>query len=300
MKRKFIFAVAMLSAATAVGATTVMRWGYRGHEMTGHAAAADLPKEMPEFFRHASAQLEYLNPEPDRWRAPDSLAREMNQAFQYDHYIDLETVPAGALAAQDRWEFWTRAQAAGVRKVADVGFLPYRILEMYQRLEHEFQLWRNEKNEDRRKFIEERIINDAGIMGHYVADAANPHHTTIHHNGWVEGQPNPNGYSTAKGFHSRFETRYVETHITDADVTPRVQQQPERIADVRAVVMQHINASHALLNQLYDLDRTEAFGPDTKGAAHKEFAVQRLVAGADMLRSLWWTAWVKSGEAGSH
>ena len=270
--------------------------------MTGHAAAANLPAEMPEFFREASAQLEYLNPEPDRWRAPDSLSREMNQAFQYDHYIDLENVPPGALNARDRWEFWQKAQAGGVTKVADLGLLPYRIMEMYQRLEHEFQMWRNEKNESRRRFIEARIINDAGILGHYVADGANPHHTSIHHNGWVEGKPNPNGYTTEKGFHSRFESNngFVGRNINNADILPLIRYQPEKVTDVRPAVIAYLLASHDQLEKLYQLDKQEAFGPETKGADHKAFAVARLAAGSNMLRQLWWTAWLKSGEPGAH
>src|SRR3954465_11997115 len=115
MKRSIAVVMIAVAASTTVGATA-FRWGYRGHEITGPAAAANLPKDLPEFFRHASAQLEYLNPEPDRWRAPDSLAREMNQAFSYDHFLDYEAVPAGALDAKDRWEYWARSQAGGAKK----------------------------------------------------------------------------------------------------------------------------------------------------------------------------------------
>jgi hypothetical protein len=73
-----------------------------------------------------------------------------------------------------------------------------------------------------------------------------------------------------------------------------------RIGDVRAGVRAYMLTSHAQLNRVYELDKAEAFGPTTKGAAHKDFAVGRLASGADMLRNLWWTAWVKSGEPGAH
>jgi hypothetical protein len=295
-----VVGVLAIACVSSIAATSMRRWGYKGHELTGHAAAANLPHDMPEFFRKASAQLEYLNPEPDRWRAPDSLAREMNQAFQHDHFLNYEDVPKGALEAKDRFDYWARLQAAGVKDIPEVGFLPFRIMELYQRLEHEFQLWRNEKDEHRREFIEDRIINDAGILGHYVADGANPHHLSIFYNGWLPGYPNPNNYSTTKGFHSRFEARYVETHITNEDVTPLVKQQPERIGDMRAAVIQYLMDTRSHLDELYTLDKAEPFGPDTKGAAHKQFAVARLVAGSDMLRAMWWTAWVKSGESGAH
>jgi hypothetical protein len=42
------------------------------------------------------------------------------------------------------------------------------------------------------------------------------------------------------------------------------------------------------------LEKKEAFGEPTKSAEHKKFAQERLAAGAQMLRDLWWTAWVTS------
>ena len=44
-------------------------WGEAGHKLSGKAAATALPKEMPAFFRKETNRLEYLNPEPDRWRS---------------------------------------------------------------------------------------------------------------------------------------------------------------------------------------------------------------------------------------
>ncbi len=300
MKRYIMGGVAIVAVITSIGAGEIRRWGYDGHEMSGYAAAVNIPKAMPEFFRESVDQMTYLNPEPDRWRAPDSLSREMNEGFSSDHFVDLEALPAGALDARDRWDYWARAQAGGVKRVRDAGFAYYAIMELYQRLEHEFQLWRNEKSESRREFIEMRILNDAGILGHFVADVANPLHTTVHYDRWVEPYPNPNGYTTVRGFHSRFESAYVKANITKADVVARTQRAPTYVADVRAGVKTHIMGSHALVNRLYELDKIEAFGPETKGAAHKEFTTGRLAAGADMLRDLWWTAWVKSGEPGAH
>ena len=101
-----------------------------------------------------------------------------------DHYVDMEMVPAGAFNVASRYDFIVELLKSG-RKPADAGFLPYRMLEMFQRMRVEFRLWRAEKDLRRRLWIEQRIINDAGVLGHYVSDGSNPHHTTIHHNGWV-------------------------------------------------------------------------------------------------------------------
>lgn len=89
-------------------------WGEHGHRISGRAAATDLPVEMPAFFRDAAPQLEYLNPEPDRWR--ERAFEAMNEAFRYDHYIDLEVVPEVAMDAQDRYAYLAALYKAGVKE----------------------------------------------------------------------------------------------------------------------------------------------------------------------------------------
>jgi hypothetical protein len=290
--------VALLYTATGViTAAAARRWGYHGHEIAGRAAATRLPAEMPAFFRTATGQLSYLNPEPDRWRG--ERFRELGEAFRYDHYIDIEIVPDSALVARDRWQYVAMLSRAGINNPPrDAGLLPFHIVELYQRLLVEWQLWRTETNPEKKRWIEQRILNDAGTLGHYVTDAANPHHTSVHHDRWAEGYPNPRGFTTEPGFHGRFESAFVETHIEQNELLPRITQ-PRRLVDARAEILAHIRRSHARLERLYELDRIERFGPDTKNAAHEEFAIERLAAGANMLRDLWWTAWVRSGEPGN-
>jgi hypothetical protein len=67
---------------------------------------------MPRFFRKARNQLVYLSPEPDRWRSRE--LKEMDDAWEFDHYIDLENVPSGALNAPDRFEFLQALFEAGI------------------------------------------------------------------------------------------------------------------------------------------------------------------------------------------
>jgi hypothetical protein len=283
-------ACALLVATTAGSA--VARWGFHGHRIAGRAAATALPAEMPAFFRGAADQLAYLNPEPDRWRGDGY--RELNEAKRYDHYVDFEIIPQAALDATDRFRYLAALQAAGMEHPArEAGLLPWRIIEMYQGLVVQWRLWQDQQDATIRGFIEQRIINDAGIMGHYVMDGANPHHTSVHHDGWQADFPNPRGFTTERGFHSRFESRFVEANVRLEDLQPRVTAQPRRIGDVRMEVMSYLLRSHALLERLYELDQQEAFGPATRGPAHKEFAVERLVASANMLRDLWYSAGVE-------
>jgi hypothetical protein len=295
-RRPALVAVALAAAASSamLGARTV-RWGFYGHEIAGRAAATRLPAPLPAFFRAATEQLAYLNQEPDRWRGERD--RELGEAYRYDHYIDIEIIPPAALEARDRWEYLAALAKAGIANPPrDAGLLPFHIVELYQRLLVEWRLWRNERDEAKRRWIEQRIINDAGTLGHYVTDGANPHHTSVHHDRWAEGYPNPRGFTTVPGFHARFETAFVESHVRTAELLPHITARPRSLDDVRSEVLAFLMRSHDRLIRLYEMDLTEPFGPNTRGAAHEEFAVERLVAGANMLRDLWWTAWVRSGE----
>ncbi len=291
-----ILVLAALSASGRDARAPHPPWGFTGHEMAARAAVAALPDQVPSFFREAGPQLAYLNPEPDRWRNPD--AREMDQAFAYDHYIDLENLPERALEAPDRFAFLRILYDAGLEQPErDAGFLPYRIVELYQRLVSGWGRWRSEDDPVRRAWIEERIVNDAGVLGHYVTDGSQPHHTTIHFNGWNANTPNPQGYTRDNGFHARFERYFVEAHVTPDDVQRYMRQgSPHSVAGAaREAVIAYIRATHEHVETLYRIDRDEGFESDRPApSSAREFAAQRLAAGADMLAVLWVSAWIES------
>lgn len=297
-------AVLTVSVATTVEAH---RWGEDGHLMAGRAAAELLPDDLPAFFIEAAPQLSWLDPEPDRWRSREMPT--MDGGFSYDHYIDLENMPADAWQATDRWAFLRtlynhNVQATGElgRPERDVGLLPYRIEELYQRLLTGFRRWRESEGEERR-WIEERIVNDAGVLGHYVTDAAQPHHTTVHYNGWnassLADEPNPEGFTEERGFHGRFESGFVRAHIGYDAVRAAAARRPVRslggLRSVRDAIRNHIVESHDEVRTLYRLEKEHPFDPD--GAApdtHTTFTAERLGSGAAMLRDLWVTAWRES------
>ena len=272
--------------------TPAAPWGADGHEMAARAAHAALPDRMPDFFRDAGERLAYLNPEPDRWRIREM--RAMDQAWSYDHYIDLERVPEGAFDAADRFVFLRALYDAGIeRPEADVGLLPYRIVELYQRIVREWRLWSAEEDPERRAWIEQRIIDDAGILGHYVTDASQPHHSTIHFNGWDSDTPNPEGYTEDRGFHARFESAFVSAHVTQADVSRRVPAaRPLASDDTKALVISYIEGTHGEVERLYRIDRDHGFRPGQAAEDEaRDFAAERLAAGATMLASMWLSAW---------
>lgn len=278
-----------------VGATR--SWGEYGHRIAAEAAAARLPGEMPEFFRAHRSELVYLSAEPDRWR--EGHLPQMNEGFRYGHYINLERVPFGERRSWDRWSFSEALHSAGIGSPQRVGFLPFRILELYQRLESGFSRWRSESDRERRGWIERRIISDAGILGHYVTDASNPHHTTIHFNGWDEAsEPNPGGFTTDRDFHARFEARFVSSHLHLRDIVRVLPAEPVEISDVHEAVWDLIDDSNSQVRRLYELERDVGFDPESPPSTDAlQFAVDRLSLGAQLLSQLWWTAWERSGRS---
>lgn len=298
--RRSIRCTVIATVIGAMAAVPLFAWGERGHYLTAQAAAAKLPAAMPAFFRAAAAQLAYLNPDPDRWRNRAEYAMDpaLDQASSPDHFIDMEMVPAdrlaAALAAPNRYAYADTLHAAGV-DAAKMGFLPFRILELTQRLREEFRLWRAAPNDQTREWVQARIINDAGILGHYVADGSNPTHTSVNFNGWSGA--NPNGYATDKRFHSRFESAYVQTHISIGDILPDVDPTAESVGDLRPAIIAYLHTTNGETEQLYRLDKAAPFDANTTSPDDKKFTAARLAAGAQMLRNLWWTAWITSAPA---
>lgn len=293
---------APVGASDGTAAPEPVPWGEEGHRIAARAAAELLPSSVPGFLRGsgAVARLAWLDSEPDRWRSDAYEA--MNEAFAYDHYIDLERVPSGALDARDRWSYLAllHRETDLDRPARDAGLLPYRIVELYQRLVSGLRRWREATDGRERRWIAGRVIHDAGILGHYVTDASQPQHTTIHYNGWAEGAPNPEGFTVSRELHFRFESAFVRAHVRPDDVRDRLADAaPRELDDVPAAVRAMIVESHGEVRRLYRIQRDHGFDPAIAAAPEaRTFAVERLVAGARMLRDLWWTAWLRSGEPG--
>lgn len=61
----------------------------------------------------------------------------------------------------------------------------------------------------------------------------------------------------------------------------------------RPAVLSYLNQTHGQLNTLYRLENRFGFVEDgTPAPETVDFAVERLAAGAEMLRDLWWSAWL--------
>lgn len=270
-------------------------WGEKGHAIANEAATHAVPTELPTFFHRAYFDLAWLGYEPDRWRGAGASA---DAAKAPDHFLDWEYVSHLELP-RGRWDYVDLLHASGTLRRYGIGsdtpgFAPWRIAETSEILTREWRMWRREPEGAHKSRIEQNIIGLAGILGHYVADASNPHHATIHYNGWV-GDP-ARGFRNDCQTHARFESVFVANHVDLGDVVPRMRE-PELREDYFATGVALIRESNGMLERLYELDRDGAFDAPPAIEGGTEFAAERLAIGASVLRDLWWSTWIASGRA---
>lgn len=285
----------LLALAFIATAVPAYAWGEKGHYIVNEAATLSLPTDMPHFFYRSFGDLVMLGYEPDRWRGAGDSIDAINGP---DHFLDYEFV-AGLELPRSRYEFLALMESSGrLRRHgidnATAGFVPWRIAELSERLQNQFRQWRfSMPGSQERATIERNIVYTAGVLGHYVGDAANPHHATIHYNGWASAL-NPQRYATDCATHSRFESVFVTHAVSIGDVTPKVAS-PILRTDYFATAIDGLKASNALVATLYGLDRESEFNIFKKDlAVGVSFASDRLAAGASMLRDIWWSAWKNS------
>ncbi len=278
-------------------------WGDEGHMAVSRAAMQHLPADMPAFFKTAAAvdRIVYLGPEPDRWRHKEEYA--VKNAQEPDHFIDLERtegigeLPAGRYEfIQKMYEKRAKAIAAGNEHADDflpekTGLQPYITMEIYDRLKVAFRDYRQLKAEGKpTDGVEQNIIFYAGWLGHYVADGANPMHTTVKYNGWVG--PNPNGYTTSRQTHWNFESLFLKANLTKLDFSKDAKT-AQALADPFHDYVKYLWDSNAQVEKFYQLEKAGAF-KDAGTPDGVAFLNARLTAGTQMLANMWYTAWVES------
>ncbi|HTD97349.1 MAG TPA: S1/P1 nuclease [Edaphobacter sp.] len=275
-------------------------WGADGHRIVNRLAGAALPADVPEFLRSQAGlnALEYYGPEPDRWRS--SAEPESNAAGAPEHFIDMEYADLVGVLPRRRYDF-IRALAAAQTAHPDVqltpekvGLQPYVTIEVWERLKSSMREYRTllAAKQDT-KPVECEITFLAGWLGHYVGDGSMPLHTTMQYNGW--NGPNPNGYTTEHKVHSLFESEFVKTNVTAAEVAPLVAAKPVVLGDVFVEYVAYLRHSHTLVEKTYQTEKAGGFaGAGTPEG--KTFTEERLAAGATELRDMIYTAWVRSAD----
>jgi hypothetical protein len=268
-------------------------WGNEGHRMINREAASHLPADVPAFLRSEAAlnEIEYLGPEPDRWRSP--AEPELAAAQAPEHFIDLE--PADALGAlpRRRLDFEAKVFAAGERP-EKIGLQPWEATEVWERLKAALREYRalSAAHQDTRG-VEAAAIFYAGWLGHYVGDASQPLHTTDKYNGWVG--PNPNGYTTEHKIHWQFEGPFVGANINSHEVAEKMSSTKAIDGDMFDAYVAYLRHTATYVEKVYQLEKAGGFVG--KGSPEsREFTAERLGAGASMLRDMIYTAWLESAK----
>jgi hypothetical protein len=177
MKKRLFYGILLVLFVFVFGS-----WGFYAHRQINRLAVFTLPPELIGFYK---ANIQYIteaavNPDRRRYAVVDEAAR---------HYIDIDHYGDSAIYTMPR--YWNKA----VEKYSEdtlkaYGILPWHIQVMYYRLRDAFMV-RDPS----------RILSLSADLGHYIADAHVPLHTTKNYNGQYSGQ---------EGIHGLWESRLPE------------------------------------------------------------------------------------------
>lgn len=284
---------ATLLMCLSAGSPLAHAWGNDGHRMINRLAVSSLSADVPAFL-HADAllnEIEYLGPEPDRWRSP--AEPELNSAQAPEHFIDLEPADALGPLPHKRFDFESKAYAAGDRPDR-IGLQPWQTIEVWERLKAAMRQYRAmTANHENTAPVEAVIGFYAGWLGHYVGDGANPLHTTIQYNGWTG--PNPNGYTTEHKIHYEFESPFISANIHSPEIAAKMTPAKAIDGDMFDAYVAYLRQTATQVEKVYQLEKTGGF-VDAGSPESRAFAAERLAAGASMLRDMIYSAWIDSAQ----
>jgi hypothetical protein len=260
-------------------------WWVIGHARIAEAATSGLPDDMPKFFRAAAKQLGHLAGDPDRWKNPS--CKHSRAATAPDHFLDLEDFGDEKLPA-DRWKAIALLQKRG-KNPERVGFLPYAIVENYDKLSAAFYDFRADKENPA---IQAKCIVYAGNLAHFTGDCAMPLHTTIHYDGRVD----KDGNKTQQGIHAKIDAFPEKFGLTAEEMSRGLEA--TKIAGVWDHVLKQLRESHTQIDRCYALDKAGAFDKPTKES--RQFVLDRCRVGTQFTMDLWYSAWVRSAKMPAH
>jgi hypothetical protein len=285
-----------------------LAWGATGHEWVSGIAIEKLPDTLPDFIRtaEAAAEIAVMGRELDRSKG---AGKTHDAERDPGHYIDLAddgsvmgVLPLAKLP-ETREEYDTLLRAKGITQYK-AGYLPYSIVDGWQQIRKDFAYWRAAVKgaetattpeerawfETDRRLREKLTLRDIGIWSHYVGDASQPLHVSIHFNGWGD-YPNPHWYSTKK-IHAYFEGEFVKRNLSRSAVVPEVGSYQPCGCSIEERTKTLLLATLAEVGPLYALEKEGSFKRgDPRGIA---FANSRLAAGATAVRDMIVDAWMDS------
>jgi hypothetical protein len=296
-------ALAALLAATLAIPDTAVSWGVRGHAVIDRTAVDTLPADGPVFLKKYADYIAGSASIPDTWRlASDPFSKieeDPNHGWFREQFSFMKEIP------RSRYEFVLelyreqlhieKSDPENARRmnVRWTGTLPFAAAEVYGHLVADMRYLRKARAEGNdTSFLEQTCAFYVAWMGHYIGDASQPLHVTIHHDGW-QG-PDPKGYTRDPKVHGRFETQYVDAiSLKEEDIVDRVGPPGHLTGDVFDSILTHLDESGSDVETIYKLDKRNAFA-DVHDPEAREMVYSRTAAGARMLRDLVYRAWLES------
>jgi hypothetical protein len=324
MKHKNWICRGLLLAGIVLGPMSACAWDYETHRLINQLALATLPTNFPAFVTAPDAveRIGFLAGEADRWRnTPDLALKHCNNP---DHYLDLEELPTYGLTPDKlpvfRYDFvanlalFRKANPEKFPKVDGrknpdhtdelIGLLPWSIVESYGKVKSGFSYLRafqeNGGTAEEIANAQANLIYVMGVMGHWVGDAAQPLHTTIHHHGWV-GE-NPNGYSTNRNIHSWIDGGFFGKTGQPmlAEMKPRLRParlvaragEPVAPSEMFRAAVDFISRHHAQVETLYRLEKEHKLGSNREASKEgRAFLENQVLQAAQFLGDIWFSAW---------
>jgi hypothetical protein len=281
-------------------------WGATGHEFASGVAAEILPEEIPAFVRQPAviAEIAVLGRELDRSKGtgdPHDRERDPGHFVNLDDSQRVVGVLTLDMLPPTREAYDTILRTRNFTQYS-AGYLPYSIVDGWQQLAKDFAYWRaasvgartavdpSERawfDTDRQR-RETLVIRDLGVWSHYVGDASQPMHVSMHFDGWGPFD-NPRGFSTKRGLHARFEGAFVKSNVTRDAVKAATVPYRACTCSIWDRMRSLLLASQAQVVPLYELDQKGAFvDGNPAGIA---FATARLADSASVLRDMIVDAW---------
>jgi hypothetical protein len=270
-------------------------WGFFGHRKINYTAVFLLPPQMMVLYKPYSNFLMEHAVDPDK-------RRYMVKAEGPRHYIDMDrygNYPYDSLPRK-----WNAAVAKYSEDSLNAhGIVPWWIQTMLARLTNAFK----QKNQA-------LILKYSAELGHYIADAHVPLHTSSNHNGQFTGQ---------KGIHGFWESRVPELLADKNIATPGWDffiGKAEYIKDPLDFTWKRIFESAAAADTVLKFEKqlSLSFPPDQKysfeirnGNIIRQYSSAYTTRYDQMLRgmierrmrqsiyaiaSFWYTAWVNAGQ----
>ncbi len=265
------------------------RWGFYGHQQINRIAVFTLPPEMITFYK---SHIQYItenavNPDRRRYAVEGEAAR---------HFIDLDVY--GDSAAYKMPRYWFDAVEKHTEDTLQAyGIVPWHVHFVTYQLTEAF------KQKDA-----EKILRISADLGHYIADANVPLHTTQNYNGQLSGQ---------YGIHGFWESRLPELYSGDYDFFIG---NAEYIENTQLEIWKAVEQAHLCLDSVFQIEKelTKQFKADEKYSSELRGNVNMRVYSREfskayhlalegqvekqmrnsirMVGNYWYTAWVNAGQ----